>query len=287
MKTNKKKITGISHRPEKPFKNRGVANLLAIMAKLRGPSGCPWDKEQTANSLKRYLMEEVYEALEAIEMNKPEDLKEELGDLLLQIIFLSRIAEEQGHFNFQEVVHTLAEKLIRRHPHVFPPQGEDASRLQPKTAREVLKVWGAAKASEGKYAKRESLLDGLPLALPALERAYRLSARVARVGFDWPNIRAIWKKVLEELAELKKAGKEAFPGRVEEELGDLFFTLVNWARVQGISAEESLRKANRRFGERFRQVERELRRQGVRPEEATLKEMDRLWNAAKKKESRS
>jgi tetrapyrrole methylase family protein/MazG family protein len=287
MKANKKKIPGASRRIEKVFKKRGVANLMAIMARLRGPSGCPWDKEQTANSLKRYLIEEAYEALEAIEMNKPEDLKEELGDLLLQIIFLSRIAEEQGHFNFPEVVHTLAEKLIRRHPHVFPPQGEDASRLQPKTAREVLKVWGAAKASEGKYAKRESLLDGLPLALPALERAHRLSARVARVGFDWPNIYGIWKKVLEELAELKKAGKEASPERVEEELGDLFFTLVNWARVQGISAEEALRKANRHFAERFRQVERGLRRQGLRPEEATLKEMDQLWNAAKKKESRS
>ncbi len=286
MKASKKKIPGASRRVEKEFKKRGVANLLAIMARLRGPSGCPWDKEQTADSLKRYLIEEAYEALEAIELNKPEDLKEELGDLLLQIIFLSRIAEEQGHFNFLEVVHTLAEKLIRRHPHVFPPEGEDAGRLRPKTAREVLKVWGAAKASEGKYAKRESLLDGLPLALPALERARRLSARVARVGFDWPNIHGIWKKVLEELAELKKAGKEASRGRVEEELGDLFFTLVNWARLQGISAEEALRKANRRFAERFRQVERGLRRQGLRPEEATLKEMDRLWNAAKKQESR-
>jgi len=287
MKPNRKKIPGASRRPKKVFKNRGVVNLLAIMAKLRGPSGCPWDKEQTANTLKRYLIEEAYEALEAIEMDKPEELKEELGDLLLQIIFLSRIAEEQGHFNFPEVVHTLAEKLIRRHPHVFPPRGKDASRLQPKTAGEVLKVWGAVKASEGKYAKRESLLDGLPLALPALERARRLSARVARVGFDWPNIYGIWKKILEELAELKKAGKEASRGRVEEELGDLFFTLVNWARVQGISAEEALRKANRRFAERFRQVERGLRSQGRRPEEATLKEMDRLWNAAKKRESRS
>ena len=287
MKINEKKNPGPSRRIENVFKKRGVANLLAIMARLRGPSGCPWDKEQTANSLKRYLIEEAYEALEAIEMNKPEDLKEELGDLLLQIVFLSRIAEEQGHFNFPEVVHTLAEKLIRRHPHVFPPQGEGETRLQPKTAREVLKVWGAAKASEGKYAKRESLLDGLPLALPALERARRLSARVARVGFDWPNIHGIWKKVLEELAELKKAGKEASPGRVEEELGDLFFTLVNWARIQGISPEEALRKANRRFAERFRQVERGLRRQGLRPEEVTLQEMDRLWNAAKKRESRS
>ncbi len=285
MKTDRGKVRRASHPPKKEIKKRGVANLLAIMAKLRSPSGCPWDREQTANSLKRYLIEEAYEALEAIETEKPEDLREELGDVLLQIIFLSRIAEEQGRFNFHEVVHTLAEKLIRRHPHVFPRRGEDAGRLKLKTAREVLKVWGAAKASEGKYAKRESLLDGLPLALPALERAQRLSARVARVGFDWPSINGIWKKVLEVLAELKKAGKESSPGRVEQELGDLFFTLVNWARVQGISAEEALRKANRRFTERFRQVEKGLRRKGLRPEEATLKEMDHLWNAAKRKES--
>lgn len=287
MKTDRGKIRRASRPRKKLIRKQGLANLLAIMAKLRGPSGCPWDKEQTANSLKRYLIEEAFEALEAIETDKSEDLREELGDLLLQIIFLSRIAEEQGRFDFHEVVHTLAEKLIRRHPHVFPPRGRDAGRLQPRTPREVLKVWGAAKASEGKYAKRESLLDGLPLALPALERAQRLSARVARVGFDWPSIHGIWKKVLEELAELKKAGKESSPGRVEQELGDLFFTLVNWARVQGISAEEALRKANRRFTERFRQVEKGLRRKGLRPEEATLKEMDQLWNAAKKKEPRS
>ena len=287
MKTTKKKIIGNSSREEKTFKKRSVANLLAIMAKLRGPSGCPWDREQTAASLKKYLIEEAYEVLEAIEMNKSEDLKEELGDLLLQIIFLSRIAEEQEQFNFPDVVHTLAEKLIRRHPHIFPPPDGKATRIKPKTAREVIKVWGAAKASEGKYAKRESLLDGLPLSLPALERTRRISARVARVGFDWPNMDGVWEKVLEELAELKKAGEEASWERVEEELGDLLFTLVNWARFQDLSAEEALRKANRRFARRFRQVELGLKRKGHSPEEATLQEMDQLWNAAKKKRFRA
>ncbi len=287
MKTTKKKISVGSSQEKKALKKRDVAYLLGIMARLRGPSGCPWDREQTPNSLKRYLIEEAYEVLEAIEANHPQYLKEELGDLLLQIIFLSRIAEEQGQFNFQEVVHTLTEKLIRRHPHIFPSPAGKTSPLKPKTAREVLKVWGAAKALEGKYAKRQSLLDGLPLSLPALERAHRISARVSRVGFDWPNISRIWKKVLEELGELEKAAEEASPKRVEEELGDLIFTLVNWARFQGISAEEAVRKANRRFAERFHQVELGLRRKGRRPEESTLTEMDQLWNAAKKKRVRA
>lgn len=253
------------------------------MARLRRPGGCPWDREQSPNTLKKYLIEEAYETLEAIEAGTPEGLKEELGDLLLQIVFLSRIAEEKGQFSFLDVVHTLAEKLIRRHPHVFPPPDEDSARIQAKTPREVVKVWGAVKASEGKYAKRKSLLDGLPLALPALERARRISERVARVGFDWPNIKGVWKKVREEMAELQKAGRDSSPEPVEEELGDLFFALVNWARFRGISPEEALRKANRRFMQRFREVERELRRRGKTPAGSTLEEMDHIWNETKKR----
>jgi tetrapyrrole methylase family protein/MazG family protein len=259
-----------------------VNDLLDIMARLRGRTGCPWDREQSENTLKKYLIEEAYEALEAIEAGTPEGLKEELGDLLLQIVFLSRIAEEKGQFNFGDIVHTLAEKLIRRHPHVFPPPDEDSTRIQAKTPREVVKVWGAVKEWEGKYAGRKSLLDGLPLALPALERARRISERVARVGFDWPNIEGVWDKVQEELAELQKAGQGSSPGPVEEELGDLFFALVNWARFRGVSPEEALRKANRRFMQRFRQVEIELRRRGKTPEISTLEEMDHIWNEIKK-----
>lgn len=260
MKTIKKKISGASSPKEKTFKKQNVADLLAIMAKLRGPSGCPWDREQTENTLKKYLIEEAYEVLEAIEMNNPDELKEELGDLLLQIIFLSRIAEEKEQFNFLEVVHILGEKLIRRHPHVFSPTGKIPGKGQPKDAQDVL-----------------------PLSLPALERAQRMSAKVSRAGFDWPNVDGVWKKVLEELAELEKAGQETSLERVEEELGDLFFTLVNWARFKGISAEEALRKANRRFANRFRQVELGLQRRGRTPEEATPDEMDQLWNEAKKR----
>jgi tetrapyrrole methylase family protein / MazG family protein len=263
-------------------KRRTVDELLGIMAELRSPAGCPWDREQTEQTLKKFLIEEAYEALEAIEEGLPDALKEELGDLLLQIIFLSRIAEEKGEFDFSDVVHTLAEKLIRRHPHVFPSTEEDRDTFKPRNAQDVVKVWGMAKAKEGKYAKRTSLLDGLPLALPALERSRRLSQRVSRVGFDWPHIDAVWEKVQEELAELKKANRSFSRKAVEEELGDLLFTLVNWARFKDISAEEALRKANRRFAKRFHRVELELRRRGKTPGESTLKEMDLIWNEVKR-----
>ena len=268
-----------------PSKCRGrkkytVDDLLKIMARLRSPSGCPWDREQTKNSLKKYLIEESYEVLEAIETGTPKELREELADLLLQILFLSRIAEEKGEFDFLSIVHELGEKLVRRHPHVFLPP--DRPRPNPKNAGEVLKVWGTVKEMEGKYAKRNSLLDGIPLALPALERARRMSERASRVGFDWPHIGEVWKKVREELTELKKAEKESSREAVEGELGDLLFTLANWARFKGISAEEALRKANRRFAQRFFQIEEGLHRRGRRLEDSTLQEMDRLWDQAKK-----
>jgi len=267
--------------PQKTRKNKyNVDDLLRIMARLRGPSGCPWDREQTENTLKKYLIEESYEVLEAIESGTPGELREELADLLLQIVFISRIAEEKGDFNFPGIVNELAEKLVRRHPHVFPQPG--GPRPTPRNAGEVLKVWGSVKEREGKYAKRNSLLDGIPLALPALERARRMSERVSRVGFDWPNIREVWKKVREELEELKKAEKGTSRKAVEEELGDLLFTLVNWARFRRISAEEALRKANRRFARRFFRVEEGLRRKGKRPQDSTLEEMDELWDQAKR-----
>lgn len=287
MKIIRKKPPNPASKENKIGKRRTVTDLLNIMAKLRSPSGCPWDREQTENTLKRYLIEEAHEALEAIEAGTPEALQEELGDVLLQIIFLSRIAEEKGQFDFSDVVHTLAEKLIHRHPHVFPPPDAHTTRVKPKTAKDVVKVWGAAKELEGKYAKRTSLLDDLPLSLPALERARRIGQRVSRVGFDWPNVEGVWEKVQEELAELERAGQGPSPGSLEEELGDLFFTLVNWGRFKGISAEEALRKANRRFIQRFRQVEMELRRRGKTPEVSTLEEMDHIWNETKKQKSKA
>ncbi len=284
METKRKKIRARVGRKKSGKKKYTIDDLLRIMAKLRSPSGCPWDREQTENTLKKYLIEESYEVLEAIESGTAQELREELADLLLQIVFLSRIAEEKGEFNFRGVVNELAEKLVRRHPHVFPPA--DRPRPVPKNAGEVLKVWGAVKEMEGKYARRNSLLDGLPLALPALERARRISQRVSRVGFDWPNIGEVWKKVREELGELQQADRSSSPEEAEAELGDLLFALVNWARFKGLSAEEALRKANRRFARRFFQVEEGLRRKGKKPQDSTLAEMDELWNQAKKKAKR-
>jgi tetrapyrrole methylase family protein/MazG family protein len=281
MKKTPKKINGKPAETRAP-KKYTVPELLGIMARLRGPEGCPWDREQTKDSLKKFLVEETYEVLEAIEAGSPAELQEELGDLLLQILFQARIAEEKGHFNFLDVVHTLGEKLVRRHPHVFPPAGRKGPRPKPQNAREVLYVWGAAKEREGKYRKRISLLDGLPYSLPALERAQRISQRVSRVGFDWPNLQGVWEKVQEETAELQKAAQGASSKEMEAELGDLFFTLVNWARFQGIAAEEALRKANRRFTLRFSQMERELKRRGRKPEQSTLEEMNQIWGEVKK-----
>jgi tetrapyrrole methylase family protein / MazG family protein len=280
-KIMKKKNTGTEDRSlkkDKRPKRHTMSALLNIMAKLRGTSGCPWDREQTEQTLKKFLIEEAYETLEAIEAGTPEALKEELGDLLLQIIFLSRIAEEKGEFDFSDVVHTLAEKLIHRHPHVFPSSSDLLKAMKPKNAQDVIKVWGIAKELEGKYAKRTSLLDGLPLALPALERSRRLAQRISRSGFDRPRIETLWKEVEKDFGELKKATRLSSPRVSEERLGDLLFALVNWARFKDITAEEALRKANRRFTKRFRRTETELRRKEKTLVGSNPEEMDGLWN---------
>ena len=274
---NRRKGSGSLQKIKSP-RRRTVSDLLAIMARLRSPSGCPWDREQTEQTLKTFLIEEAYETLEAIEAGTSEALREELGDLLLQIIFLSRLAEERKAFDFSDVVHTLAEKLIHRHPHVFPPAQGRLKDMKPRSARDVIKIWGMAKELEGKYAKRSSLLDGLPLALPALERSRRLSQRISRVGFDWPATHDLCKQAEKELDELKRTVKRPRPKATEEKLGDLLFTLVNWARSKGITAEEALRKANRRFVRRFRRVEEELQRRGKTLKESDPEELDRLWN---------
>lgn len=271
--------------PSKKFKKqKTMSELLAIMAKLRGPSGCPWDREQTEHTLKSYLLEEAYEAIEAIEGGNPEEIKDELGDLLLQIIFISQIASEKGEFRFADVVDSLAQKLVRRHPHVFPPDGsgsEKKKKIRADNAQEVKKIWKDIKLAEGKGLPHGSLFDRLPLALPALERAERIAKRVSRMGFDWPNAQEAWEKVREEMKELEESEKRSSRVEMEEELGDLFLALMNWGRLQGISAEEAVRKANRRFIERFREVEERLLRLGQTPETSTLEEMDRLWNEAK------
>jgi MazG family protein len=254
-----------------------VDELLEIMATLRSPGGCPWDREQTEQTLKAYAIEEVYEVIEAIEEGKPEALKEELGDLLLQIVFLSRIAEEKGEFSFGDVVHTLAEKLIRRHPHVFPQAGEDPGAAGVRTARDVKRVWRDVKEQEGKYADRPSALDGLPLALPALERTRRISQRAARAGLDWPDADEVRTGLMETLAGLEGTTGKTSRRSVEKALGDSLFLLAHWARLKGVSSEEALRKAGRRFGSRFRKAEERLRRGRKASGQAGQDDLLRLW----------
>ncbi len=261
MKTSRKKASSENPGLAKTGRKHSVVDLLTLMAMLRGPSGCPWDREQTEQTLKKFLIEEAYEVLEAIETGAPEALQEELGDLLLQIIFLSRIAEEKEEFDFSDVIHTLAEKLIRRHPHVFPPDDEDLKALSPKSAKEVTHIWGTIKEREGKYAKRISLLDGLPLALPSLERARRMIERVSRAGFDKTEIESLYEKIQQKLAGLRKGEQQRAKKATEAEFGDLLFALVNWATLKGISAEESLRKVNRHFAKHFAHLEQKLRRE--------------------------
>jgi len=251
--------------------------LVEIMTRLRGENGCPWDRDQTHESIKPYLVEEAYEVLEAIDEQDLAKLKEELGDLMLQIVFHAQMAEEAGAFSMSDVLTAINEKLTRRHPHVF---GE----LKAETAQEVLFNWEQIKRCERRKANdRASILDGVPRELPALLRAHRLQEKASRVGFDWTEAQEVFRKVEEELAELRAAmdGREA--DRVEAELGDLLFALVNLSRFLAVNPEEALRKTIARFIARFRYIEEELSHRGRSLRQATLEEMDALWAEAKAK----
>lgn len=248
--------------------------LIDIMARLRGPSGCPWDKEQTPQSLKPYLIEETYEVLEAIDRNDDSEIKEELGDLLLQVVFHAQIASEENRFTIDDVAEAIADKLIRRHPHVFGDTQAD-------TPDEVIKNWEAIKAKE-KPDKKASLLDGVPQHLPALLKARRLQEKAARVGFEWEHIADVAQKVREETEELIHARESGAIKKIQEEFGDLLFALVNLARFLKICPEEALIQTNKKFHSRFQYIETELDKKGKTPDESTLEEMDALWEAAKK-----
>lgn len=249
--------------------------LLDIMEKLRGDKGCPWDKEQTRESLKPFIIEEAYELIEAIESNDPEKIKEELGDLLFQIIFQSHIAKEKGEFDISGVIESISKKMIKRHPHVFG----DA---KCKTSDEVIIHWEEQKKLEDK--KRESILEGVPEALPSLLRAYRLQNRVADVGFDWDNIEDALNKLDEELKEFKNALKLKEKNEISEEFGDILFMLVNISRFIGVNPEDALRKTIAKFISRFRYIEKKAVDNGRKLSEMTLKEMDELWEEAKEKD---
>jgi tetrapyrrole methylase family protein/MazG family protein len=250
--------------------------LIAIMKRLRGPGGCPWDAEQTHESLKRYLLEETYEVIEAVDAQYPEHLKEELGDLLLQPIFHAAIAEEAGTFTINDVIRTLCEKLIRRHPHVFGDQQIADSAAQ-------IENWEQIKKSE-KAAERPSALSGVPPHLPALLKAQKITEKAARVGFDWEHVDQVMAKVLEELHEFEEAMSNGDNRHMEAELGDLLFAIVNLGRFLSIDPEEALRKTINRFQRRFQHVEDRLHAQGKQMNTTSLAEMDALWEEAKKQE---
>jgi MazG family protein len=282
---------------------------VAIMARLRAPGGCPWDREQTFDTIKQYTLEETYEVLEAIENRDWDELTGELGDLLLQVLFYAEMAREDGHFSVDDVLDRLSTKLVRRHPHVF---GE----VKAETSAQVLRNWEAIKQQERQQRepvrqaedeKPKSILDGVSSAMPALLEGLKLSNKAAHVGFDWPNIEALFDKLKEEIEELRHevnqipppgpvpigcgiAGArgellpEELKARLEDEVGDLLFVLVNVARYLNVDPESSLRKTNRKFRRRFRYVEEALRKAGKTPEEASLDEMEAHWQTSKNEE---
>jgi MazG family protein len=295
-----------------PTTGERFERAVAIMARLRAPGGCPWDREQTFDSIKPYTLEETYEVLEAIDNRDWDELPGELGDLLLQVLFYAQMAKDQGTFSIDEVLDRLSTKLVDRHPHVF---GD----VTAETSSEVLRNWQALKAEEKKKKagadkkdpEPESVLAGVSTAMPALMEAYKLSSRAAQVGFDWPNVDGLFEKLQEETAELQQ-GLEEFPapgprphGRgvagasgqqvpealrqhLEEEVGDLFFVLVNIARYLSLDPESALRKTNRKFKRRFQWIEQQLSASGRGPQQASMTELESLWQQAKTqlKESR-
>jgi MazG family protein len=296
-----------------PTTGERFERAVSIMARLRGPGGCPWDREQTFDSIKPYTLEETYEVLEAIDNRDWEELTGELGDLLLQVLFYAQMAKEQNTFSIDQVIDRLSAMLVDRHPLVF---GD----VKAETSSEVLRNWEALKAEEkkkrleaggGKSAKSdgmpESVLAGVSAAMPALLEAHKLSSRAARIGFDWPNIQGLFEKLHEETEELRDQLKE-FPSpgpqpqargvagagrqeisedlrqRLEGEVGDLFFVLVNIARYLSLDPESALKKTNRKFKRRFQWMEDQLRTSGCSPEQASMEELESLWQRSKQQE---
>lgn len=261
--------------------SQATQNLLEIIAKLRDPDGgCPWDLKQNYKTMIPHLLEESYEVVEAIEQNNIANLREELGDLLLQTVFLSQLAKEDNLFTFEEVVAELSEKLVRRHPHVFGDKSAE-------NEQQALQNWNAMKAAENQSKGHHSILDNIPLAFPALMRAEKIQKKCSKVGFDWDNVQAVLAKVEEEIVEVKQElNRPHFSAeKMEEELGDLLFATVNLTRHLGVQAEESLRKANWKFERRFRIVEQKLTALGKTFEQSSLVEMNLLWDEVKKAEN--
>ena len=249
-------------------------DLVGIMKKLLDPGGCPWDREQNHKTLKPYMIEEAYEVCEAIDKNNLDELKEELGDVLLQVVFHSELAGREGHFDISDVIKGICDKLISRHPHVF-------STVIVNSSQEVLANWEEIKRKEKKK-RKTSILDGVPQNMPALAIACRIQERASNVGFDWEKIEDVWEKVEEELREFSEAKKKGDQEKIEEEFGDLLFALVNLSRFQNINPEQALRKTIRKFEERFRYIEQKAEEQGRSLKDMSLSEMDAYWNEVKK-----
>jgi MazG family protein len=261
----------MSHRYP-PVPGRELATFITIVRRLRRE--CPWDREQTHQSIRHSLIEEAYEVVEALDENNIDELKNELGDLLLHVVMHATMAEQAHEFTLKQVVKEIIDKLIRRHPHVFGSKKVD-------NASEVKHNWEKLKMDEG----RHSLLEGIPKGMPALQRALKVQERASKVGFDWETEGDVWNKVREEGEELVKVLKLKQKKRQEEEFGDYLFALVNYARFININPENALRGTIEKFTRRFTYIERELRKRGKNPHNSTLEEMDRLWNKAKKKKA--
>lgn len=252
-------------------------HLVEIMARLRGPNGCPWDREQNFDTIKAYTLEETYEVLDAIDRRDWDELREELGDFLLQAVFYAQMAEEQKLFGIADALDAINQKLIRRHPHVFGEETAD-------TAGDVKRIWGEVKAAEKKQKGKDehSLLASVPRAMPALVEAQQIASRAAGVGFDWDNAEQVIEKLHEELAELAEARRGQSNEDLENEIGDLLFVLVNLARFVKIDPEQALRRTNSKFRDRFAYIERKLAERGKKPGESTVEEMEALWQEAKR-----
>jgi MazG family protein len=265
--------------------SKNFDELISVMARLRAPGGCPWDAEQTYASLAQYLLEECYETFDAIQeadqTGDTTNLREELGDVLLQVVFHAAIGAEKGDFTVDEVVQGVIEKLVLRHPHVF---GE----AKLKTANDVLSNWDELKKAQQKASgkvekKKESILEDVPVHFPALLEGLKLTKKAAKVKFDWENTNQIFDKLTEEVHELKAEIESENNKKIEEEIGDLLFVIVNLARKLDVEPETALKKTNRKFRSRFKHIETELKNQGKKLEESSLEEMDGLWNESKRK----
>lgn len=257
----------------------GVPRLLEIMRRLRDPeTGCPWDVEQDFASIAPYTIEEAYEVADAIERDAMDELRGELGDLLFQAVFHAQMAEEAGHFDFDDVVRGIADKMVGRHPHVFGDESRD------KSAEQQVVDWETIKAKERAGKAQKGALDGVAVGLPALLRAVKLQKRAARVGFDWPETEQVLDKIAEEMRELVEAREKLTAAEVEEEMGDLLFVMANLARHLDVDPEAALRGTNAKFLRRFNYIERELEANGKTPGQSDLAEMDALWDDAKRAE---